>query len=94
MGKFLVCANDLNILGGSVRAVMKISEALVAASKEIGLEVNGDKTECMVMSRDQSVRRSRNVKNDNCFFERVQLFTYLGTTLRMKIPFRKKLKAD
>jgi hypothetical protein len=30
------------------------TEALVAASKEIGLEVNGDKTNYMVMSRDQN----------------------------------------
>jgi len=43
--KLLVYADDLNILGGSVRALMKISEALVAGSKEFGLEVNGDRTE-------------------------------------------------
>jgi len=32
---------------------------------ETGLEVNGDKTKYMVMSRDQNAGRSRNINNDN-----------------------------
>jgi hypothetical protein len=35
------------------------------ASKEIGLEVNADKTEYMVMSRDQHAGRSHGMKIDN-----------------------------
>jgi hypothetical protein len=42
-------ADYVNILGGNVHSIMKNAEALVVASKEIGLEVNGDKTKCMVM---------------------------------------------
>jgi hypothetical protein len=37
-------ANDVNILGGSVHTVKKNVEALVAATKETGLEVNAHKT--------------------------------------------------
>jgi hypothetical protein len=37
-------ADDVNILGGSVHTVKENAEALVAASKETGLEVNADKT--------------------------------------------------
>jgi hypothetical protein len=37
----LVCA-DVNKLGGSVNAFKKKTEALVDASKKIGLEVNSD----------------------------------------------------
>ena len=44
---------DVNILGGSVDTIKK-TEALVVTSKEIGLEVNADKTKYMVMSRDQN----------------------------------------
>ena len=33
-------ADDVNILGGSIHTVKKNAEALVAATKEIGLEVN------------------------------------------------------
>jgi hypothetical protein len=46
----LAYADDVNVLGGTVHAVQKNTEALVAAAKEIGLEVNADKTKCMVMS--------------------------------------------
>ena len=45
---------DVNILGGSVRTIKENAETLLVASKEIGLEVNTDKTKCMVMSRDQN----------------------------------------
>jgi len=34
----------------SICTVKENTEALVVASKEIGLEVNDDKTKCMVMS--------------------------------------------
>ena len=52
--QFLVYADDVNILGGSVHTIKEKAEALVVASKEIGLEVNADKTNYMVMSRDQN----------------------------------------
>jgi hypothetical protein len=40
----LAYADDVNILGGNVHAVQENTEALAAAAKEIGLEVNSDKT--------------------------------------------------
>ena len=46
--------DDVNILGGSVDTVKKNAEALVAATKEIGLEVNAHKTKYMTVSRDQN----------------------------------------
>jgi len=45
---------DVNTVGGSVHIIKKKSEALLVASKDIGLEVNSDKTKYMVMSRDQN----------------------------------------
>jgi hypothetical protein len=36
--------DDVNILGGSVHTAKENAEALVVATKEIGLEVNADKT--------------------------------------------------
>jgi len=59
--QLLVYAEDIYILGGSVHTVKK-AEALVVASKEIGLEVNGDKTEYMVMFADQNVGQSNIIK--------------------------------
>jgi hypothetical protein len=40
----IVYVDDVNILGGSVHAINKNTKALVVASKEIGLEVNAEKT--------------------------------------------------
>jgi hypothetical protein len=48
------------------------------ASKEIGVEVNADKTKYMVMSRDQNVGRSHDINIDNSSFERVGQIRYLG----------------
>ena len=48
------------------------TEYLVVASKEIGLEVNADKSEYMVMSQDQNVGWGHHIKIDNSSFERVE----------------------
>ena len=49
--------------------------------KEIGLEVNADKTKYMIMSRDQNAGRSHNMRIDDSSIERVEEFKYFGTTL-------------
>jgi hypothetical protein len=54
--------------------------SLVVATKEIGLEVNNDKTKYVIMSRDQNAGRSYSMKLDNSSIERVEEFKYLGTT--------------
>jgi hypothetical protein len=42
--KFLVYADDVNILDVRVHPIKKNAEALVFASKETGIGVNADKT--------------------------------------------------
>jgi hypothetical protein len=66
--------DDVNILGGSVQTVKENAEALVVATKEIGLEVNEDKTKYMVVARDQNAGRNHNMKIDNSSIGRVQIF--------------------
>jgi len=61
--------------------VLYVSLALVAAAREIGLEVSADKTKYMVMSRDHNAGRIHSVRMDKSTFERVEEFKYLGTTL-------------
>jgi len=41
------------------------AEALVVATKEIGLEVNADKIKYIIRSRDQNAGRSHSMKIDN-----------------------------
>jgi hypothetical protein len=43
--QILVYADDVNILGGSIHTIRKNTEALFISSKEIGVEVNAEKTE-------------------------------------------------
>ena len=76
--QFLVYADDVNILGGSVCTIKKHAKAVLVASKETGLEVNGDKSKYMVMFRDQNAGRI--LINDNISYEIVEQFKYLGTT--------------
>ena len=45
--------------------VKENAEALLGATKEIGLEVNAEKTKYMVMSRDRNAGRGHSVKIDN-----------------------------
>ena len=48
----MVCADDIDIFGGSIHIRKEDAESFVVASKEIGLEVNADKTKYIVMPRD------------------------------------------
>ena len=68
-------------------------EALVVASKEIGLEVNSDKTKYIVMSQDQNAGQSHSIKIDNSSFERVEEFKYLGTTLINQNSIQQEIKS-
>ena len=69
------------------------AEALVVATKEIGLEVNVDKTKYMVMSGDQNVGRSDSLKTHNSSCERVEQFKYLGTTLTNQNFIEEEIKS-
>jgi hypothetical protein len=48
----------------------------------------------MVMSRDQNAGQNGKIQIGNESFETVERFKYLGTTLTIKIPSMKKLRAD
>jgi hypothetical protein len=69
--QFLAYADDVNIKGGNVHTVKENAEAVVAATKEIGLEVNADKTKYMIMSRDQNAGQCHSMKIDKSSIERV-----------------------
>ena len=74
--QFVVYADDVNVLRGSVHTIKKSTKALVVDGKEIALEVNADKTKYMAISRDQNVGRSYSMKMDNSSFERVEEFIF------------------
>jgi hypothetical protein len=54
------------------KAYILSMKTLKVSSKEIGLEINVDKTKYVVMSRDQNAGRSQNIRIDIRSFERVE----------------------
>jgi hypothetical protein len=91
--QLLVYPDDVNILSGSIHTIRKNTEASVIASKEIGLEVNAEKTKCMVMSRDQNAGQNGYIQIGNESFETVEQFKYLGTTLTNQNSIHEEIKS-
>jgi hypothetical protein len=91
--QLLAYADDTNILGGSIHTLKENAEALVAATRENGLEVSDDKTKYMVMSRNQNAGRIQSVRIDNSIFKRVEEFKYFGTTLTNQNSIAEEIKS-
>jgi sorting nexin-29 len=79
--QLLAYADDVNIVGENINTIQKNTKALLDASKEVGLEVNAEKTKYMLVSRCQKAGQRQSIKIGNRFFESVAKFKYLGTTL-------------
>jgi hypothetical protein len=76
--QFLAYADDVNLLGDNIDTIKKNTESLIVASKEIGIEINVDKTKYVLLSRHQNVGQNQDIKISNRSFENVPQFKYLG----------------
>jgi hypothetical protein len=77
----LVYADDVNLLGDSTNTIKENSETLIEASRDIGLEINAEKTKYMIMTRHPNSGQNQNIRTTNESFEKVAKFKYLEMTL-------------
>jgi hypothetical protein len=67
--ELLVYADDIKILGDNIDAIKKSIETLTDRSKEVGLEINAEKTQCILLSCHQTADSNLYRKAANTFLE-------------------------
>ena len=90
--QLLVYADDVNMLRENPQTIRENTGILLEAYKEIGLEVNPEKTKYMIMSRDQNIVQNGNIKIGNLSFEVMEKFRYRGATVTNINDTRKEIK--
>ena len=90
--RLLVYADDVNMLRENLQTIRENAEIFIKASKDIGIEVNSEKTKYMIISHHQNIIQNQNIVIGNLLFENVEKFRYLGVTVTNTNDIRKKIK--
>jgi hypothetical protein len=91
--QLLFCDDDIDLLGTSVNTIKQNSEIILEASRDIGLEINAEKTKYMIMSRHQISGQNQNIRVAIESFETVAKFKQLGMTLTNKNDIHDEIKS-
>jgi hypothetical protein len=90
--QLLAYSNDVNLLGDNTDTVEKNTETSIDASKKDDLEINVEKTKCMLLSGQQNVSQNRDIKIANRSFENTSQLKYLGTTVTNQNLIQEEIK--
>jgi hypothetical protein len=91
--KGMVYVDDVNLLGDSVNTIKQNIETLLEASRDIGLEINAEKTKHMIMSRHPNSGQNQNIRIANESFGNVVKLKYLGMTLTNQNDIHDEIKS-
>jgi hypothetical protein len=89
--QLLAYADDVNLLRNNTDTTNKIAETLIDTSKEVGLEINVEKTKYMLLSRHQNAGQNRDIKIANRSFSNAPKLKYLGMTVTNKDLTQEKM---
>jgi ribosomal protein S2 len=79
-------------LGDKIDTINTNTETLIDASKEVGLEVDAEKTKYMLLSCHRNRGQNHDLKIANRCFEDVAQFKYLGTTVTNRNLIQEEIK--
>jgi hypothetical protein len=80
------------LMFGRKYTIKENTKALLGATRDIGLEINAEKTKYMMMSRYPNSGQNQNIRTANESFENVSKFKYLGTTLTNQNDIHDEIK--
>jgi hypothetical protein len=82
-----------NLLVDNINTIKENIESLLQTSRNIGLEINAEKTKYMIMSLHPNSGQDQNMRTANESFENVAKFKYLGTTLTNQNDIHDEIKS-
>jgi hypothetical protein len=79
-------------MGDNIDAIKTNTKPLIDASKEVGLEVNTEKSKYILLSHHQNAGKNHYMKVTNRAFENVAQYKYFGTTVTNQNLIQEEIK--